>query len=115
MTTWLQRWWHDASSVDLRALAAMRVALGAVLLADLALRLCDLGAFYTDGGVLPRATLMGLAEYSRPSLLLMAGGPRWSGAIIAAAGLAALAFTICLLYTSPSPRDLSTSRMPSSA
>jgi len=25
------------------------------------------------------------------------------------------AFYICLLYTSPSPRDLSTSRMPSSA
>ena len=24
-------------------------------------------------------------------------------------------FTFCLLYTSPSPRDLSTSRMPSSA
>ena len=24
-------------------------------------------------------------------------------------------FSICLLYTSPSPRDLSTSRMPSSA
>ena len=24
-------------------------------------------------------------------------------------------FTLCLLYTSPSPRDLSTSRMPSSA
>ena len=27
----------------------------------------------------------------------------------------ALKLTICLLYTSPSPRDLSTSRMPSSA
>lgn len=94
MTTWLQRWWRDASSVDLRALAAMRVALGVVLVADLALRLCDLGAFYTDGGVLPRATLMGLAEFSRPSLLLVSGGPMWSGAIIAAAGLAALAFTI---------------------
>ena len=26
-----------------------------------------------------------------------------------------LLFTVCLLYTSPSPRDLSTSRMPSSA
>ena len=26
-----------------------------------------------------------------------------------------LTFHICLLYTSPSPRDLSTSRMPSSA
>ena len=31
------------------------------------------------------------------------------------AGLPALPFGICLLYTSPSPRDLSTSRMPSSA
>ena len=31
-------------------------------------------------------------------------------------GLAGLAFLyVCLLYTSPSPRDLSTSRMPSSA
>ena len=31
-------------------------------------------------------------------------------------GLASLAWLIfCLLYTSPSPRDLSTSRMPSSA
>ena len=30
-------------------------------------------------------------------------------------GGATLQFAICLLYTSPSPRDLSTSRMPSSA
>ena len=30
-------------------------------------------------------------------------------------GMALLVFGICLLYTSPSPRDLSTSRMPSSA
>ena len=29
--------------------------------------------------------------------------------------LVAILFIICLLYTSPSPRDLSTSRMPSSA
>ena len=29
--------------------------------------------------------------------------------------LKALHYTLCLLYTSPSPRDLSTSRMPSSA
>ena len=29
--------------------------------------------------------------------------------------MAALAYLTCLLYTSPSPRDLSTSRMPSSA
>ena len=31
------------------------------------------------------------------------------------AGAVAVTFTGCLLYTSPSPRDLSTSRMPSSA
>ena len=30
-------------------------------------------------------------------------------------GLAAFEICLCLLYTSPSPRDLSTSRMPSSA
>ena len=32
-----------------------------------------------------------------------------------AGDIAAAAATVCLLYTSPSPRDLSTSRMPSSA
>ena len=30
-------------------------------------------------------------------------------------GIPIIVFTTCLLYTSPSPRDLSTSRMPSSA
>ena len=30
-------------------------------------------------------------------------------------GLLSIKYQICLLYTSPSPRDLSTSRMPSSA
>ena len=36
-------------------------------------------------------------------------------AIINLAQLPSAPFSICLLYTSPSPRDLSTSRMPSSA
>ena len=41
--------------------------------------------------------------------------PTGSGkTMVATAAIAAVA-TICLLYTSPSPRDLSTSRMPSSA
>ncbi|WP_435181891.1 HTTM domain-containing protein [Halorussus sp. AFM4] len=43
--------------VDARALAALRVALGLLLLVDLALRSRDLVAFYTDAGVLPRAVL----------------------------------------------------------
>ena len=37
------------------------------------------------------------------------------GWITSEADLNAVGFKTCLLYTSPSPRDLSTSRMPSSA
>ncbi|WP_208023619.1 HTTM domain-containing protein [Halorussus pelagicus] len=43
--------------VDARALAALRVSLGVLLLADLYLRSRDLVAFYTDSGVLPRSVL----------------------------------------------------------
>ena len=40
----------------------------------------------------------------------------WSGGTGLVGGQIALdKFSVCLLYTSPSPRDLSTSRMPSSA
>ena len=39
---------------------------------------------------------------------------RWVGKVGAIASVGAIA-RFCLLYTSPSPRDLSTSRMPSSA
>ena len=44
-----------------------------------------------------------------PSAFLAAGDIDLDGAVIAAQA------STCLLYTSPSPRDLSTSRMPSSA
>ena len=50
-------------------------------------------------------------------IILMAIGEQM-GMTAKAIGIAFVAFTIfiyCLLYTSPSPRDLSTSRMPSSA
>ena len=39
----------------------------------------------------------------------------YQGAATGVGGIMRDVFTICLLYTSPSPRDLSTSRMPSSA
>lgn len=41
--------------IDPRSLALFRVALALVLLSDLWLRINNLGAFYTDDGVLPRA------------------------------------------------------------
>ena len=42
-------------------------------------------------------------------------GPSGSGKTTLLRAIAGLEYTDCLLYTSPSPRDLSTSRMPSSA
>ncbi|MEZ4845552.1 MAG: hypothetical protein R2877_00830 [Bdellovibrionota bacterium] len=41
-------------SVDLRSLALFRIAMGMVILIDLALRFTDVGAFYSDYGVVPR-------------------------------------------------------------
>ena len=58
--------------------------------------------------------------HSKPLLadIVVVGGGS-SGAVVAArlaeAGRDVLLVEACLLYTSPSPRDLSTSRMPSSA
>ena len=42
-------------------------------------------------------------------------GGKQFGAVTQEDAVAAVHAMICLLYTSPSPRDLSTSRMPSSA
>lgn len=44
-------------TVDLRSIALMRIAVGLVLLTDLAIRATDLEVFYTDAGALPRAVL----------------------------------------------------------
>ncbi|TKX52003.1 HTTM domain-containing protein, partial [Halorubrum sp. SS7] len=49
-------------SVDPRALAAFRIGLGALLIADLLLRSRSLTAFYTDYGVLPRRAFF--SDYS---------------------------------------------------
>jgi len=51
------RWLARRFGVDPRALAALRMSLGLLFLADLALRSRDLVAFYTDAGVLPRSVL----------------------------------------------------------
>src|SRR5215217_1329769 len=44
--------------LDYRSLALYRALLGGVLLYDIAARLSEVPAFYTDGGVLPRAPLV---------------------------------------------------------
>ena len=62
------------------------------------------------GKILGGAALIGLSFVSFGGSTLFAGG---SGAGLLGGG--GLIGSTCLLYTSPSPRDLSTSRMPSSA
>ena len=47
--------------------------------------------------------------------LVAVSNVRWGYLIWAVPALRLLLSLLCLLYTSPSPRDLSTSRMPSSA
>jgi hypothetical protein len=79
-------------AVDRRALAALRVALALLLLADLALRSRALGAHYTDNGVLPRAALR--ANYGALadlSLHALSGGIALQALLFVVAGMAAVA------------------------
>jgi hypothetical protein len=76
--------------IDARALAAFRVALGFLLLADLAWRAPDLVAFYTDAGVLPRAALReSFPGFARVSLHTISGAAWVQAALfLIAAGFA---------------------------
>lgn len=80
---------------DLRSLALLRVALGAILLVDLGLRATDLVAHYTDAGVLPRADLIALAEEPHWfSVHMGSGRPEFQAVLFVLAGLAALALAL---------------------
>jgi type II secretory pathway component PulM len=80
--------------VDTRALAALRVGLGCLLVADLLGRARDLRAFYTDFGVLPRATLATVSSPWRPSLHALSGDLWFQALLFAVAGVAALALAL---------------------
>jgi len=80
-------------TVDVRALAALRVALGVAVLVDLSMRARELGVFYSDGGVLPReagAEVFAASSYSLHAV---------SGSIVAQATLFAVAsaFAVALI------------------
>ena len=69
--------------------------------------------FFLGGRSLPWWSVTGSMIATEISALTFIGVP---GGVYAANGdWTYLQWGICLLYTSPSPRDLSTSRMPSSA
>jgi hypothetical protein len=89
--------WARARSVevfgaDLRSLAALRVVLALLVLADLALRATDFYAHYTDEGVLPREQLLegGLLDTSAFSFALANGEPLFASLLFGATALAAV-------------------------
>lgn len=86
------RWLLAPLAIDVRALAAFRIGVGLLLLADLANRACYLTDHYTDRGVFPRAArwefeasdaLEGQGHYQWS--LHMASGETWAQAALFAA------------------------------
>ena len=94
-----RRLFHDAIrsrlGIDVRALAAFRIALGLVLLCDLALRARNLTAFYADAGVLPRSALADAYPLAARFSLYALSGEAWvTGLLFLVAALAAVALTV---------------------
>ena len=83
--------------IDARALAAFRVAVGLLVLADLGLRARHLTAFYTDAGVLPRSTLAETAP-ALASLSVHAQVGSWRGQAVLFALTAAAAAAVVVGY-----------------
>lgn len=92
---------RQAFAIDLRSLAALRIALGLILLIDLAARATNLSAHYTDAGVFPRAARIELDAAEAAAgrgyhwSLHMLSGDRWAqAALFAVAGCFALLLVI---------------------
>ena len=80
---------------DLRSLAALRIVLALLVLADLASRATDLYAHYTDRGILPRSILLAeaLNRWSL-SLSLMSGEFFFQALLFGITALAALGLLV---------------------
>jgi hypothetical protein len=78
--------------IDARALAALRIALGSILVADILLRARSLTAFYTDSGIVTRQVLADVYPVHRQlSLHAVSGEGTVVTALFVLAGIAALA------------------------
>lgn len=76
--------------IDPRALAALRIAMGLLILVDLITRLPFLTLFYTDDGLLPRWLAVGMDPLSRWSLHALGGSQTATLGLFALAGLFAI-------------------------
>ncbi len=80
--------------IDLRALAALRICLAFLLLCDLAARLSDLAAFYTDDGVLPSTLVRWRLDPLAFSVHLLSGDAAIQAALFLVHGLCAAAMLV---------------------
>lgn len=84
----------EVFGLDLRSLAAFRIGIALVLLADLGIRFGDLIAHYTDTGVMPRSLL---AQVSKPwhwSLHAISGEPIFQVLLFTIAAVMAIAMLV---------------------
>ncbi|PSQ53320.1 HTTM domain-containing protein [Halobacteriales archaeon SW_8_65_20] len=85
----------DRFGIDARGLAVARIALGLLVLCDLALRLPHLVAMYTDAGVLPRSLLLEAYPFiGQLSLYTLSGSLAWALLLFGLTALAAVAFAV---------------------
>ena len=104
---------RDLFGIDTRSLAVFRIALALAILADLLIRAPDLGALYTEEGVLPRALLDDQVRARAPALVpilnlvphLLFDGALGQGLLFAVAGVVAVLLGVgCERAGSRSPR-----------
>jgi hypothetical protein len=80
--------------LDLRSLALMRIAIGAILIADLAIRAPDLAVFYADAGAVPVAFLRGPHYSWGFSFHILDGGTGFQALLFLIAAVAAVALMV---------------------
>ncbi len=81
-------------TIDTRSLAASRIALGLLVLADIPLRSRTLHAFSTDSSVLLRSALISQANPLHWSLQIIFGGVMGQALLFLIAGVFAVALTL---------------------
>ena len=99
--TWLRQWAATVFTLDVRSLAALRIGLGLVLLINACDLIRDVPAFYTDAGILPRASLRQFnveEHFTSPppwvSLHMLSGEAWFQYALLGASALCALAVLV---------------------
>ena len=91
----LRRRLRSRLAVDARSLAALRVALGAILLVDLLTRARYLRTFYTDAGVYPRSVLAASgSEQAALSVHALSGAAWFQALLFVVAGAFALLLVV---------------------